>query len=164
MGQPSLALMLASLGAKSAAQLWDATVSLRTYRSTLLDAMDRDGVDVLLAAPYATPALPHGGSKDFTLASSYAIVFNATQLPAGVVPRQARVRASEAHRAAGRDLFERRAAKVDARSAGLPIGVQVVGRAWHDHEVLAVMRAIESAFRDDEEYPRTPAIRRLAGA
>ena len=47
-------------------------------------------------------------------------------------------------------------AKVDAASAGLPVGVQVVGRAWRDHEALAVMRAIESDVARDEGYPATP--------
>jgi fatty acid amide hydrolase len=67
-----------------------------------------------------------------------------------------RVRVDEARRDAGKDLLEKQAARIDAASAGLPVGVQVVGRAWRDHEVLAVMGAIESEVGGDEEYPRTP--------
>jgi fatty acid amide hydrolase len=155
LGQPSLSLMLGAMGDKSAAELWALTDKLRSYRTMLLDAMTSEGIHVLLAPPFATPALPHGGSKNFTLASSYSILFNATQLPAGVVP-VSRVRPEEARRRPGRDLLERHAAKVDAQSEGLPVGVQVVGRAWMDHEVLAVMRAIESGVSADEGYPHTP--------
>src|SRR6202000_3477463 len=108
----------------------------------LPDDMERGGVDVLLCPPYATPALPHGESKNFTLASSYSIVFNAAQMPAGAAAA-ASARPGEDARA-GRDALEKQAARVDAASAGLPVGVQVVGRAWRDHEVLSVMRAIES--------------------
>jgi fatty acid amide hydrolase len=154
-GQGNLGLMLESMGEKSAAELWRLTDRLRSYRATLLDAMERAGVDLLLCPVFATPALPHGASKNFTLASSYSILFNATQMPAGVVP-VTRVRSDEASRAAGRDLLERAAAKVDAASAGLPVGVQVVGRAWRDHEVLAVMRAIESQVATEEDFPMTP--------
>jgi fatty acid amide hydrolase len=154
-GQRNLALMLDAMGAKSASELWALTDRLRTQRIALVDAMERSGVDVLLCPPFATPALPHGGSKNFTLASSYSILFNAAQLPAGAVP-VTRVRPDETGRTAGRDALERHAAKVDAGSAGLPIGVQVVGRAWRDHEVLAVMRAIESDVSGDDGYPATP--------
>jgi len=154
-GQPSLALMLGAMGGKSVSELWALTDRLRTQRTSLVDAMNQSGVQVLLCPPFATPALPHGASKNFTLASSYSILFNAAQLPAGVVP-VTRVRPDELRRTAGRDVLERHAAKVDAASAGLPVGVQVVGRAWRDHEVLAVMRAIESDVGRDDGFPATP--------
>ncbi len=52
--------------------------------------------------------------------------------------------------------LERQAAKVDAESAGLPVGVQVVARPWAEATVLAVMRAIEEAARNDPSFPHTP--------
>jgi fatty acid amide hydrolase len=153
--QPNVALMLDAMGEKSVSELWALTDRLRTQRSALVDAMEQHGVDLLVCPPFATPALPHGASKNFTLASSYSILFNATQLPAGVVP-VTRVRAGEAARTAGRDTLERHAAKIDAASATLPVGVQVVGRAWRDHEVLAAMEAIEAGVSRDDGYPATP--------
>lgn len=153
--QRNMALMLQSLGRKSVGDLWRLTDEIRTYRTRVLDAMDRAGVDVLLCPVFATPALPHGGSKNFTLASSYSILFNATQMPAGVVP-VTRVREDETQRARDADVLERRAAGIDARSAGLPVGVQIAGRPWRDHEVLAAMMAVETEVSRDEGFPRTP--------
>lgn len=155
LGQDNLALMLGAMGDKTVAELWRLTDRIRSYRTTLLDAMDAQRLDLLLCPPFATPALPHGGSKNFTLASSYSMLFNASQLPAGVVP-VTRVRAGETGRRAGADLLSRHAAKVDTASVGLPVGVQVVGRAWRDHEVLAAMEAIEGEVKRDEGYPVTP--------
>jgi len=156
MGQPNFALMLGAMGAKSAAELWRLTGLLRDYRLALLDSMDRLGIDALVCPPLATPALPHGGSKNFTLASSYAFVFNATQMPAGVVP-VTRVAEGETTRTpVGRDWIERRAAKVDALSLGLPVGVQVVARPWKDHVALAVMAGIEAEVSRDAGFPGTP--------
>ncbi len=154
-GQPSVALMLEALGEKSVAALWQLTADLRAYRTELLGAMDRAGVSLLLCPPAATPAHLHGGSRNFTLAAAHSMAFNVTQMPAGVVP-VTRVRASEATRAPGKDLLERHAAKVDRASAGLPAGVQVVGRPWQDHVVLAAMAAIEEEVGRDEEFPRAP--------
>lgn len=153
--QRNVALMLESLGRKSVTDLWRLTDELRAYRTRLLDAMHSAGVDLLLCPAFATPAVPHGGSKNFTLASSYSILFNATQMPAGVVP-VTRVREDETERARDPDLLERHAAGVDSRSAGLPVGVQIAGRPWRDHEVVAAMMAIESEVIRDQAFPRTP--------
>jgi fatty acid amide hydrolase len=156
LGQRNLSLMLDSMGDKTVGELWRLTDQLRAYRTTLLDAMERLRLDLLLCPPFATPALPHGGSKNFTLASSYSILFNATQMPAGVVP-VTRVGSGETRRShVGSDLLSRHASKIDAESAGLPVGVQVVGRAWRDGEVLAAMMAIESEVKHDDGYPVTP--------
>jgi fatty acid amide hydrolase len=153
--QRNVALMLESMGRKSVGDLWRLTDELRSYRSRLLEEMDRAGVDVLLCPPFATPAMLHGGSKNFTLASSYSILFNATQMPAGVVP-VTRVREEETERVRDADLLERHAARVDARSTGLPVGVQIAGRPWRDNEVVAAMLAVESEVSRDEGFPRTP--------
>ncbi len=155
LGQENMALMLGTMGAKSAAELWRLTDRLRTYRLELLAAMEQAGVDALLGPVMATPAFPHGASKNFTLASSYTIVFNATQMPAGVVP-VTRVRAGETSRAASRDSVLRRAARVDAQSEGLPVGVQIATRPWKDHVALALMAAIEAEVSGDEGFPTTP--------
>ncbi len=154
-GQPSLALMLAATGEKTGGEVWSLTARLRADRAALIEAMEQQGVDALLCPPCATPALPHGRSKNFTLASSYSILFNAAQLPAGVVP-VTRVRGDETARTASSDWLDRQAAAVDARSVGLPVGVQVVGRAWEEPLVLALMRAIEDEVSGDEGFPRTP--------
>src|SRR5260370_23850339 len=155
-GQTSVAWMLDALGGKSVAELWELTDRLAAHRGALLAAMDRHSVDVLLCPVFATPAFPHGGSKNFTLAASHSILFNALQLPAGVVP-VTRVRAAEAHRPdASRDILFPSAARADAQSAGLPVGVQVVGRAWKDHAVLVAMGAIERNVSSDDSFPRTP--------
>jgi fatty acid amide hydrolase len=41
-------------------------------------------------------------------------------------------------------------------SCGLPVGVQLIGRPWQEHVVLAAMQAIERAAQAEPDYPRTP--------
>ncbi len=155
LGQANVALMLAAMGEKTAREVWELTDRLRANRAALLEAMDERRVDALVCPPFATPALPHGKSKNFTLAGSFSILFNAAQLPAGVVP-VTRVREGETVRLGGREAFHRLAVAVDARSAGLPVGVQVVGRPWKDSLVLALMGLIEAEVSRDDGFPRTP--------
>jgi fatty acid amide hydrolase len=156
-GQESLALLLDAVGAKSVAELWRATERLRIYRAEFLEEMARLGVEALVCPAYATAAFPHGASKGFTLASSYSMIFNAMQFPAGVVP-VTRVRDGETTRPAGRDRLTVQAEEIDAKSVGLPVGVQVVGRPWKDSVVLAVMKAIEAEVSGDERFPKTPVV------
>ena len=155
MGQRRIGRFLRGLGAKSVAELWRITAELRAIRAGIEGALREAAVDVLLCPAHATPALPHGASRDFVLAGEVSILWNLTQLPAGVVP-VTRVRADEAGREPSGDQLERRAAEVDAASAGLPVGVQVVGRAWEEHVVLATMEAIEGDVRNQPDFPRTP--------
>jgi fatty acid amide hydrolase len=154
-GQGRLGAMLDAMGEKSVAELWRLTDRLRAWRFEVLDVMDRARLDALVCPAFATPALPHGMSKNFTLASVSALTWNAAQFPGGVVP-VGRVRGEETRRAGGRDAMERHAAKVDAQSAGLPLSVQVVGRPWQEPTVLALMAAVERVVREAEDFPRTP--------
>jgi fatty acid amide hydrolase len=156
-GQPKLGRFLSAVGERSVAELWALTATLRSARVNMLARMQEAGVDVILCPPYATPALPHGLSRDFVLAGSPAMLWNAIPFPAGVVP-VTRVRADEASRPSAKDALEKRAAEVDRQSAGLPVGVQVVARPWEDDKVLAAMIAIEEAAVKTPDYPRTPVI------
>ena len=77
------------------------------------------------------------------------------QFPAGVVP-VTRVTRAEVTRESPKDRLEKRAAEVDARSEGLPVGVQVVGRPWEEDRVLAAMIAIEDVASRSPGFPQTP--------
>ncbi len=147
--------ILRALGRKPVETFWSLTAKIRAYRFAFLEAMDTAGVDVLLCPVHATPALPHGASKDFAFAGSYSMLYNLLQLPAGSVPVTS-VRADETERPNPRERMERMAAEIDRVSKGLPIGVQVVGRPWAEATVLAAMAEIERGTHDDEGYPLTP--------
>jgi len=135
--------------------VWALTARLRRARGDILAQMASAGVDLVLCPVHATPALPHGLARDFTLAGSWSMYWNMAQFPAGVVP-VTRVRASETVRLHPADALEKRAAEVDRQSVGLPIGVQVVGRPWDEARVLAAMIAIEDGVQGAPEYPRAP--------
>ena len=109
---------LRALGRKPVEELWRITGELRAYRFEMLAAWDTAGIDLVLCPAFATPALPHLGAKNFLLAASSSMLWNITQLPAGVVP-VTRVREDETLRAPSPGMLEKTAAAVDARSAGL---------------------------------------------
>ncbi len=155
LGQEKIARMLEAIGEKSVDRFWAITQQLRQWRFEVTEAMDRAGIDVVLCPVHATPALPHLGARDFVLAGSPSMTWNIVQFPGGVVP-VTRVRPEEARRDRPRDRLEKLAARVDEGSAGLPIGVQVVGRPWREDVVFAAMAALEDELRNTDDVPRTP--------
>ena len=154
-GEPRIARFLEAVGEKTVAQLWALTARLRKARADILAAMAAERIDVILCPVHATPALPHGHSRDFALAGSSSMLWNVCQFPAGVVP-VTRVRPSETSRARPADSLEKKAAAVDRLSNGLPIGVQVVARPWAEDVVLAAMIAIEEVASRTPGFPATP--------
>jgi fatty acid amide hydrolase len=154
-GEPRMARFFESVGERTIAELWSLTARLRRVRADILARMAAEHIDLILCPAHATPALPHGRSKDFAVAGSASMLWNVTQFPAGVVP-VTRVRAGEAVRDRPVDRLEKNAAAVDHQSAGLPVGVQVVGRPWEEAAVLAAMIAIEEVASTAPDFPRTP--------
>jgi fatty acid amide hydrolase len=155
-GDMPVARMLRALGEKRVADVWALTRRARALAVEELTTWDRGGLDALVCPPHATPALPHGASRDFSLGGALCMRFNLLNFPAGVVP-VTRVRVEEQLRANPKGRLEQAAARVDAGSAGLPVGVQIVARPWREDVCLRLMAAVEAGVRGDDGFPGLPA-------
>jgi fatty acid amide hydrolase len=157
-GQPTLGNFLSHFGYTRVAQHWQVVEAQIDYQRRFAEALDRDGIDVILCPACALPAFTHGASHDLGVAGGYDILYNVLGYPAGVVPFT-RVRAEEAvGRKPSGDVVEKAALNVEQGSAGLPVGVQVIARPWREHVALAVMAAIEGEARQRNDFPHTPAM------
>lgn len=155
-GQHHNSRVIGSMGALKAADYWRLVEARTDYRVGFQRAFDEAGLDAVICPPHAVPAVTHGASEHLFSAVSYAFTYNVLGAPAGVVST-ARVRpGEESDRKVGKDIADRTAQQVEQGSAGLPVGVQVVARHWHDHVALAVMSALEAQFRKTGEYPLQP--------
>jgi fatty acid amide hydrolase len=152
-GQEHLAWIIRHAGRRSAGEYWDLVEARNGYRARFLDALDRGRFDAVLGPPFALPALTHGSSEHLFAAASYALLYNVLGMPAGVVAATRVQPGEESDRSASRDLADRTAREVERNSAGLPVGVQVVGRHWREDVVLAVMAGLEEHFRTKPNYP-----------
>jgi len=157
-GQRRLAEQMQAIRPCDVAAAWALIEAQAAYRRAFVAALDAGAFDAIVCPPLALPALTHGSSYLLSTAASYSMLFNLLGMPAGVVP-VTRVRPGEEQpRKVGVDAVERAARDVELGSGGLPIGVQVAARAWREDVVLAVMGALEDAFRERPEYPRLPPI------
>jgi fatty acid amide hydrolase len=155
MGERRVAGLLARLGEKRVQELWRMTARRTALVHDELRAWDDRALDAVVCPAQVTPACPHGLSHDFTLSICYVARANLLNQPAGVVP-VTRVRPDETRRDKPRDRLDKRAAQIEERGAGLPVGVQVVGRAWREQTVLRLMQVIETGVRSEDGFPRTP--------
>jgi fatty acid amide hydrolase len=155
-GQNHNSRVVRSLGALKTGDYWRLVEARTDYRERFQRELDAAALDAVLCPPCAVPAVTHGASEHLFPAISYAFSYNVLGAPAGVVSTT-RVRpGEESDRNVGNDIADITAQQVERGSAGLPVGVQVVARHWHDHVALAVMAALEAHFRKTEEYPFRP--------
>lgn len=155
MGESRIEKMLESLGERRVKDLWALTARRDELVFEEQRAWDLAAVDVVLAPTFVTPAAPIGMAHDFTLGFLNCARYSLLDLPAGVVP-VTRVRADEVQRTALRDRLDKRAAQIESASAGLPVGVQLVGRPWREDQLLAAMCLLESQARARGDFPTTP--------
>jgi len=157
-GQHRFASQLTNLG-YSLDDLPEILALYQAYKSDFESALNTatgGPFDAIICPVTSLPAWTHGSAGMLGSGGVYCVLWNLLGYPAGVVP-VTRVREDEATpRAASRDLVERAARSVEAGSAGLPVGVQVIARPWQEHIALAVMRTIQEAARTREGYPTTP--------
>lgn len=148
LGQVNAVAALKALGHTSVAEHWRRVQRLQDWADRFARAMREapgGSLHLLLCPPGALPALRHGSTKDLGLAGPHTLVFNGLGWPAGVLPWTSVRAGEESDRAPSRDRAFTLARECESGSAGLPVGVQVVGRPWHEHEVLAVMAALEAS-------------------
>ncbi len=158
-GQLYVAGLLPVARRRSASEYQDLVAERDRYRERFSAAVQQERFDVLLCPPNALPAFTHGASRDLAHCSvCYTALYNLLGWPAGVVP-VTRVRTEEElGRPVSKDPVEKAALRVDLGSAGLPVGVQVVARPWHEEVVLATMAALEEGLRDRPDYPQPPPL------
>jgi Asp-tRNA(Asn)/Glu-tRNA(Gln) amidotransferase A subunit family amidase len=119
---------------KSAAEFFLIAIERDIYRIELAKFMEHH--PIVICAPFCVPAFPHGaydvdidGSSHSLYSANWPAVWvNCAGLPGAVVP-------------AGLDR------------QGLPIGVQIVGRAFDEENVLAVAKVLEGELGGFQRPP-----------
>lgn len=158
-GERSLVAIVRNYGYRDTYHYWKLVEALEAYKALFaasMDATEGGPLDLIVCPPCGLPALPHGRSRDVVTAGMYAPLYNVLGYPTGVVPFTRVHAGEEVGRKPSRDRVERGAYETEVGSAGLPVGVQIVARPWHEHVALAAMSALEPIARERDDFPRTP--------
>ncbi|CAF0980341.1 unnamed protein product [Rotaria sp. Silwood1] len=148
-GEKRNAHILQSVGPKTAYEYFDLIIDMKKYIKKWLDDLRQNNIDLLLTPVNGLPAYLHGQSSHLFHSCTYTFLFNILHLPAGVVPVTL-VRDDEQYYEdighLNNDWVVSMAKDTCRQSAGLPIGVQLVGWPNDDERVLGVMKELESAI------------------
>jgi fatty acid amide hydrolase len=147
-GQVQSAWLLQNTGGMSAGVFWQLTAEVRRYQRKFLEQMNAQRLTTLICPPHSLVALTHGSSGYLSAAAAASMLINVLGFPAGVVPWTTVASGEESDRRASSDWCERAALAVEAGSAGLPVGVQIVGRPWEDEATLALMAVVEGLQKE----------------
>ncbi|KAF2197084.1 amidase signature enzyme [Delitschia confertaspora ATCC 74209] len=138
---------------KSAYEHWKLVGRREAYKASWFTWWTEEAkMDAMVTVPNATPAVPHDGMKDAVSSCNYTFLFNLLDYTAGIVP----VTHVDPQADALPPSFSIKKLNGVARGAykhydavkmaGLPVGVQVVGRRLEEEKVLAVMERVEDAL------------------
>jgi fatty acid amide hydrolase len=157
LGQPRLAKLVLAGGGKTAHEYWQTIAMRDRLKKAFLARYEKAGLDALLCPGLGVPPFSHGKSVKLNQACSYTFVYNNFNLPAGTVPVTT-VKPSEQYYRddANPDSITSTAIKDSASTAGLPVGVQVVGLPWREERCLGAMKIVEGALRAAGHVPPTP--------
>jgi len=142
LGQKSVKRIIPYFGGKGPDYQNELYTRQTGYINKYLTALDNSSIgklDAIISPVCAVPAFLHNTADKLGLGGTYTILNNVTGFPAGV----ATVSTIKPEEAVGRkktiDLLIKTASKVEASSAGLPIGIQIAARPWKEDIVLAII-------------------------
>ncbi|MBL4635394.1 MAG: amidase [Kofleriaceae bacterium] len=153
-GEGRIAMLFDIIGEKSVAELWALTNRRTELRLAEFDAWNQQGIDVVVCPPHVVPAMQHGTSGDFALSLASMFRWTLFNFPAGVVPVTSVQKGETGYM--GTDRLAKRAISILKGSEGMPVGVQVVARPFHEEKLLAVMASIEADAKTRDGFPHTP--------
>ncbi|EIW72395.1 hypothetical protein TREMEDRAFT_26851 [Tremella mesenterica DSM 1558] len=141
---------------KSVPEYWEWTYRRDMYAQQFREAAwDVGQFDALICPVMATPALKHGKTKFLSPLAIWCILFNIVEATVGTLPVTRVDPSLDVHPSdflkdsTGSWILEKRVytgpdAAYDASAmAGLPVGVQVVGKMWQEEKVLGIMSLLE---------------------
>lgn len=146
------AILRAFSGELSVIDEWSLLGKLNEQKEKFWSFYKDSGIDVLLYPCFPLPAIPHGEFGDIHFAASYTAVWNALDASVGSLPTAVRVDPAL-------DTWNENAEELSElgsilqryydpiKSIGVPVGVQIVSKPFHEEEVLLAMKLIEDAMK-----------------
>ncbi|XP_025909483.1 fatty-acid amide hydrolase 1-like [Nothoprocta perdicaria] len=143
---PRFSSMLRNSRVNTVEDLWSLHYEIEESCHKFIAQWKKLNLDVMLC-PVLGPALPVGYPGKLAVATSYTILYNCLDFPAGVVPVTTVTDEDEDemenYKGHYGDHWDRILAKGFSGSVGLPVAVQCVALPWQEELCLRFMREVE---------------------
>ncbi|KAH0833464.1 amidase signature domain-containing protein [Lanmaoa asiatica] len=123
------------------------------------EVWDEYGFDAIIAPVQSLPTIPHGGCAMLSPLAACTILYNVIDSPVGIVPvtrvdpKQDMLPVDFVPGATGtstileKQMYTGPTPVYDpVAMAGIPVGVQIVGKKWEDEKVLEMMKVVDEAL------------------
>jgi len=112
------------------------------YKKKYINTLDNTAIgklDAVICPVFATAAILHNTADKIGLGGTYNIQSNLLGFPAGVATVTCVNKNDLTLRPKSFDLVFRTARKIEKKSEGLPVSVQIISRPFNDHIVIALI-------------------------
>ncbi|KIY44165.1 amidase [Fistulina hepatica ATCC 64428] len=166
LGDEIMARVVRASGLKPVRQIYEWTAERDDYERLFYEEVwNRGGYDAILAPAQALPQMPNGRSGDVTQLAGATILYNVVGSSVGIIPsthvdpekdKMTKEWFDAPDRGSGiteKQLYDgvpflgRTPVYDPVACAGMPVGVQVIGKSWDDEKVLAIMQLIDDALK-----------------
>ncbi|ODN05674.1 Fatty-acid amide hydrolase 1 [Orchesella cincta] len=139
-------LIEVGIGYQSLEQFTDCVNHLNEVREGILKKMEEEHIDLLLGPVMPFPSIEESVTNLFAMASIYTFIWNALDMPAGVVRFGKEGGKLIDQMDTQNDNFLEMAKNAVPASIGLPINVQVIGKPFQEELVLRLLCELEDCY------------------
>ncbi|XP_053929353.1 fatty-acid amide hydrolase 1 isoform X2 [Cuculus canorus] len=144
---PRFSNIVRSMRANTVDEVWSLHHEIEEFCHQFTAQWKKLNLDVMLC-PMLSPALRIGYPVKLSVAVSYAMLYNALDFPAGVVPVTMVMEEDEeelkSYQGYFQDWWDQTLVKAFRDSVGLPVAVQCVALPWQEELCLRFMKEVET--------------------
>lgn len=150
---PQLAIVLRAY-VRRAEDVRQAQDQLDCYVNMFTKQWKAAKLDLLIVPSFPLPAVPHHSCSDLVPLAFATALYNMLDFPAGHLPvgkvsaKDDQALLDETQWSTGANLLLKQMRSAAAGSAGMPVGVQIVGLPYEEEKCLALMQVLEKKLND----------------
>lgn len=153
MGQRRMSAFCNSMQALDSEEYATIVIKSQKFKEDFNNYWDSLNLDGLICPVNSLPALKHNYSSLISCCTSYSALFNLLGMPAGALPIRL-LNSDETFyedQEKFNDKYIKIADEVMKDSEGLPIGIQVITKSYHEEECIGLMKIIENIVKFNEK-------------
>ena len=150
---PRLAFLLDGSYRKTVHEYLHHAGKVNDFRQEFARYWREQKIDLMITPGFGSQACLHGYSETTSLAAAYTFIWNVLGTTVGAMPITVAREEEEVYESNHNDDISTKLKETVKGSAGMPVGIQVVGLPFEDEKVLGFMKSLEKEVKFYEKFP-----------